>query len=61
MKTTLFTLSLILNSPEPTKIEGFIVFPVADPDLQVSQGPNHLDPEIRGILSKNNFPQPFGP
>jgi len=32
---------------------------VADPDLQIREGPGHPDPEIReGPVSKKNFPAP---
>ena len=35
--------------------------PVSDPDLEISGGASHPDPQIRGARSpKKNF-QPFGP
>ena len=47
----------------------FILFSVADPDLQIRMGGRvgggggggHPDPKIRGSRSENNVFQPFGP
>ena len=43
----------------PSRI--FCIKPVADPDLKIRGEPGHLDPEIRGGVSKKKFFLPFGP
>ena len=33
---------------------------MADPDLQIREGPGYPDPEIRGARSQKNISRPFG-